>query len=350
MVSVTGFKTGTQMRKDSHTNLIRFLSVLILESYFLLDLTNPKISQVTEADIYLHESDKYPRGDRDFPIYLGGTTSFVSSDAQSLWGISQVKETFHLLPWPFETNCKNYKSMHLENEYHCVYSCTSNRFIKKFNKTVFTTVFTEPNDYLTITRDDIIEDRKFQNDIDNFLDDCKKECPGSSCTKVYFIPMIIDTRDYENMVVFQLFDMNGLEMIADFSSKIALADFTVQALSVSGVWMGISCYDIVVSMLRWIAKVSFMTELFSLTATLFLTHLPFRRDVPEKRRIVTNFTSKDTGEDLIKKVDCSKFYVETKIKRCTSLEKDFGREITQVSKCMKQEYGMKIEIAKLDTA
>ena len=231
---------------------------------FFVGLDKSKISKVIEADIYLHESDKYPRGDRDFPIYLGGTDSFVGSNAQSLWGISQVKETFHLLPWPFETNCKNYKSIGFETEYHCVYSCTSKRFIKKFNKTIFTTVYDEPNDYLTITRDDIIDNKKLQNDIDTFLRDCRKECPGSSCTRVYFIPMIIDTRDFNSMLVFQLFDMNGLEMIADFSSKIALADFTVQALSVSGVWMGISCHDIVVSILRWIALVSFMTELFSL--------------------------------------------------------------------------------------
>ena len=232
---------------------------------FFVGFNKSKISKVMEADIYLHESDKYPRGDRDFPIYLGGTNSFVSSNAQSLWGISQVKETFHLLPWPFETNCRNYESIDFETEYHCIYNCISKRFIEKFNKTVFTTVYTEPVDYLTITRDEIIEDKKLQNDIDGFLDNCKKYCPGSSCTRVYFIPMIIDTRDFESMLVFQLFDMNGLEMIADFSSKIALADFTVQALSVSGVWMGISCYDIVVNILRWIVMVSFMTELFPLT-------------------------------------------------------------------------------------
>lgn len=323
---------------------------------FFVGFNKSKISGVTEADIYLHESEKYPRGDRDFPIYLGGTKSFVDSNAQSLWGISQVKETFHLLPSPFETNCKDYKLNNYETEYHCIYDCISQRFIKKFNKTVFTAVHTEPNDDLTITRDEIIEQGKLQTYIDDSLKKCKNDCPGSSCTKVYFIPMIIDTRDYDSMLVFQLFDMNGLEMIADFSPKTALADFTVQALSVSGVWLGISCHDIVFNILKWIVMVSFINFSHSLTVTLLLTVTPlltrllFRRgDVPEKQGIVTNFTSKDTGENPIKKVSCSKFYVETKIKRCTSLQKDFRREITQFSKCVKRENGMIIKIVKLDT-
>lgn len=220
-------------------------------------LNKSRLLHVTKVLIYLHLVDMYPRGDRDFPlVYVGSNHSSVFAEAGSYLGISYSKYTMYLLPPPYKTSCINYnklKNKTYESQVHCIHYCMRDVVREAYNLTSFTSTFTKPRRLTMLNKFDIYNDRGLENEFEKLLRKCKKTCPHYNCTRVFFTPSLLSVRDSKD-VTLVLYDMNGLEWVSIFQPKTTLIDLFVQILSVTGVWMGLSCVDMVISCTDFIFK------------------------------------------------------------------------------------------------
>ena len=261
------------------------------------------MSRVVKAYIFLTRILIYPRGDRDYPIVLVGTgysespkyrdrakgkgphkplsmSNIPSShgrvfqDDATSWGITYSKITLDLLPKPYTTNCMDYSDIGYENEAHCTYSCCNDYFLDKYNKSIFAAsviddkymnvsllgsfpkrvnkVHSHQNiwfndtdhDHASISRYSILDESSKENELDKILEICQRKCPSIGCHRIYYIPAVARKDDDDNFVIFKLYQMSQPEIKSVSKVRNTTENFIVGVISAIGVWVGISCADI----------------------------------------------------------------------------------------------------------
>lgn len=225
---------------------------------------NESFLPIRRAIIYLHPVDIYPRGDRDYPIILVGNTKDVFDDSSTYWGITYSETTLALLPSPYITNCIEYKKKtRWENEIHCQHDCCSREFVRRFNKSIFTAteLVSGENDFTSYSKYTLVNQEEEEKKVDEVIDRCNRSCPGLNCLRKYFIPQIAVKRDIER-VAFELYDMNGPETISLSHKKMPPLTYLIGVISIIGVWMGISCIDILKNAFTLPSKVTKIKSIY----------------------------------------------------------------------------------------
>ena len=97
-----------------------------------LTFLKAKLRKVRRALIYLHPVDMFPRGDRDFSLNLYGSRG-VFDEAATYWVLSYAQVTLNLLPAPYPTNCRSFRSMSYESEFHCQQICLQRETLKRYD-------------------------------------------------------------------------------------------------------------------------------------------------------------------------------------------------------------------------
>lgn len=226
----------------------------------MVTLDRSKVNHVSKAVAYLHPFDQLPRGDADFPFnYISNEEAKLFTKASSYIGLTYQKININLLPAPYGSGCHNYshrnpgqfgwtldekKRVTFESEYHCIHYCLRYRTLKFFNETSFTSTFGDALDIQIMTKHSIYQSMEKEVNFDRIFDSCQNSCSGKSCVKSIFMPALVAVRESDE-VTFMIYDMAGLETTATFKPKILLVELLVQVLSVSGVWLGVSCVDFV---------------------------------------------------------------------------------------------------------
>lgn len=224
---------------------------------------NGSFIPIRSAIIYLHPVDIYPRGDRDYPIILVGNTKDVFDDSSTYWGITYSETTLYLLPSPYATRCLPYKKeTRWENEIHCQHDCCSREFVKKFGKSLFTATELESdeNDFAAYSKFSLVNPQE-ERKVDEIIDKCNRSCPGLNCVRKYYVPQILVKRDVED-VVFELYDMNGPESLSWAHKKLPPLTYLIGVISIIGVWMGVSCIDILKNALTIPSRVTKIKTLY----------------------------------------------------------------------------------------
>ena len=232
--------------------------------HMVISIDRDAINHLSKAVLYLHPYGQLPRGDRDFPLnYMSSRSSQLFSNSSSYIGITYYKANLNLLPAPYSTRCRNFSNFHpplttgfnltFDSEYHCIHFCMRMKTLRRFNESSFTTTFEGPEDVHIMTKYSLYTDSFLEKEFDNIFDSCIKQCPGQSCQKVFFMPALVTTRESDD-VTFLIYDMAGLETTANFQPKMGTVELLVQVLSVSGVWLGLSCVDIIMTFIQLVAR------------------------------------------------------------------------------------------------
>ena len=225
------------------------------------------LSRTSKLVVYLHPYNMLPRGDGDFPFnYVASPNASLFSESAAYIGITYAKLTIHLLPPPFSTACRPYgeaasDSPHdlepgsnggkgkqaassFESSHHCLHRCLRHRTLQRFAQASFTSTFDRPRDVHIMDKYSVYSNRGKENTVDLMVDKCRQECPGTACVRTIFTPALISVREAER-VTFLLYDMSGPEYRLYLHPSTSLMDLYVQLMSVCGVWLGISCIDVI---------------------------------------------------------------------------------------------------------
>lgn len=229
------------------------------------------LKDLTRSTLYLHSGNTLPRGDYDFPLTIsgnvGGGDHFsykkIFRDMKSrFWALAYGEETLQLLPPPFPTGCRDYSQVGFESEAHCQYQCVSRKSLRVYGKSMFAVAFDRPENFSVISKYSLIQDKFLQRHMDRFVDECSDQCSAFNCVRQIFVPSLVESRSTERLVIFQLRDMNGLEVRGVYYPKIPSVEFFTQILSISGVWLGLSCADIMTCAFQMVEEVSVRVVLF----------------------------------------------------------------------------------------
>lgn len=130
--------------------------------------------------------------------------------------------------------------------------------LEKLNKSIFTVTNLrgDDNNHPTLSKYSIVNNPKKESEVDKIIDFCNRSCPGLNCRRIYFIPQVTVKRDNKRYVIFELYDMNGPEYIAWSHKKLPPISFMIGIISIIGVWMGISCKDLVMGAFNVTKRVS----------------------------------------------------------------------------------------------
>ena len=228
-------------------------------STMLVGLNKTKLKNVSHATYYMNRWSMYPRGDRDYPLEMVNDKGTVFTDPSTFWGLTYNKYTLKLLQPPFRTACRTYQRS--DSDENCRDTCLKDKTIAKYGKDgcIFTSTFTNRSenspykDVSMMSRYTVINNASLAKEIDRLIYSCDEVCPDN-CNRVWFVPILL-TRRISDRVVWQMFDMNGPEFKLLFQPKLGMIGLMVQIISICGIWMGISCADIVRKGIVFAAKV-----------------------------------------------------------------------------------------------
>lgn len=239
-----------------------------------LRLKKKELTNVSRAIVFLHPHDSFPRGDRDYPLFLSSDSS-VFDDDQTFWTISWSRTIQLALEPPFVTNCRNNQLLGYDNKEHCQHECVSNKTMRIFNKTIFTRSITSPENVTVLSSESLIANRSLELLVDGFISDCNDSCWGHNCLRINYMPLVTSTLKDNESIVFQIFDQNTLETRITFQAKLTFVEFLIYILSIVGFWFGVSCLDL----FEWSAA---LTDIKKLRRTFFkqemkrkMSRLPF---------------------------------------------------------------------------
>lgn len=152
-----------------------------------------------------------------------------------------------MLPEPYTTQCRDFPGMGYESEYHCQMRCTELKVIERYNKSLFTISQTvnEPNPYTTLSKYSLYKNRTLEIEIDEFDDACDRKCYGTKCKNRLYAPVIASQMDSDKYVTFKLLDPNGPQLKSIYKPRMSLPNYCVNILSIVGIWLGLSCIDII---------------------------------------------------------------------------------------------------------
>lgn len=214
-----------------------------------LRLRKQDLRHVSRAIVFLHPVDMFPRGDRDYALFLSSDQS-VFDDVQTFWTISWSRTIQLALQPPFVTNCRNSQVHGWENKEHCQHQCVNQRTLHSLGVGIFTTSITDRSlNYTVLSSESLLTNKSLEQLVDRFITECNDTCWGHNCVRVNYMPLVTSTlRDSDN-IVFQVFDQNTLETRISFQAKLPFVAFLVYVLSIVGFWFGVSCLDLAESLM-----------------------------------------------------------------------------------------------------
>lgn len=246
------------------------------------------MNRIVIAYIFLLRILIYPRGDRDYPIILTGARNSqnVFHDDASSWSITYSKVIIDLLPKPYVTDCVDYLDIGYENEAHCTHSCTNDYYLSRYFKSIFTASVIDDkymnvskigklhnsnkrfhvhqyqniwyndtdHDHPAISRYSVVGDSSKEKELDKVLEECQRKCSNIGCHRIYYIPTVTGKTDDDKFIIFKLYAMSQPEIKLVSKVKDTTENFIVSVISAIGVWIGISCIDIVTSILVMIKR------------------------------------------------------------------------------------------------
>jgi hypothetical protein len=221
-----------------------------------ISLERAKMQRITKLSVFLHASDKFPRGDADFPfIYIATNDSIIFANGSTYVGMTYTQTTLHFLPPPYSTNCFDYTLPipDFESQEDCIDKCMTVKVLQKFNETSFTATFTYPRDFKIMSKYSVQLSRVKENKVDLIYQSCLDQCPMIECEQTRYLPALVSARDSSD-VTFSLYEPNGPETIVRFYAKLTLMELYVQIMSVCGVWLGVTLADVAIRSLYIILR------------------------------------------------------------------------------------------------
>lgn len=211
-----------------------------------LRLRKNDLRHVSRAIVFLHPMDMFPRGDRDYALFLSSDSS-VFDDYQTFWTISWSRTIQLALEPPFVTNCRNNQVHGFENKEHCQHQCVQQKTLANLGRGIFTVTMTEKENFTVLSSESLLTNHSLQQEIDGYIADCNLTCWGHNCIRVNYMPLVTSTLRDNESIVFQVYDQNTLETRITFQEKMTFVSYLVYILSIMGFWFGISCLDLVES-------------------------------------------------------------------------------------------------------
>lgn len=233
--------------------------------HLAVSINKETMDHISKTVIYVHPHSQLPRGDRDFPLnYMASNVSRVFGTSSSYIGVTYSKITLKLLKPPYSTTCYDYReskakllnpepNVTIESWYHCVHYCMWKKAESRFKEASLTSTFNQPVEIKLMSKYSLYNSSEKEQLMDEMLLSCKKSCPGQSCYQVYYVPALVTTRESYH-ITYLLYDMIGLETVSNFQPKMRIVELLVQILSVSGVWLGVSCVDIILPLCKLTVK------------------------------------------------------------------------------------------------
>lgn len=222
-----------------------------------LRLNKSRLRNVTRAVLFLHPIDNFPRGDRDYALFLStdAESPAVFDESHTFWTISWSRTLQVALEPPFTTACRNNQVLGFENKEHCQHECVQQRTLAALGKGIFTTSITDSRDNFTVlSSESLLRNRSLELLVDRLIGECNDSCWGHNCHRVNYLPLLTSALRDDQSVVFQVFDQNALETRVTFQEKLPFVAFLVYLLSVVGFWFGVSCLDLLHSSARLLAE------------------------------------------------------------------------------------------------
>ena len=214
-----------------------------------LRLRKNDLTHVGRAIVFLHPVDNFPRGDRDYALFLSSDSS-VFDDYQTFWTISWSRTIQLSLEPPFVTNCRNNQMLGFDNKEHCQHQCVNNKTLTHLNQGIFTTTITDKEtNYTILSSESLLTNHSLQQLVDKFITECNETCWGQNCVRVNYMPLVTSTLRDNESIVFQVYDQNTLETRITFQEKLPFVSFLVYILSIVGFWFGVSCLDLMESII-----------------------------------------------------------------------------------------------------
>ena len=207
------------------------------------------LRNVSRAIVFLHPIDMYPRGDRDYALFLASDSAVFDEDS-TFWTISWCRTIQVALEPPFVTRCRDNQAIGFENREHCEHACVAERTLAALKRSVFTTTILTPMDVTVLSSESLLLNRSLQQLVERFISDCNDSCWGQNCVRVNYMPLVTSTLKDRESIVFQVYDQNSLETRITFQPKLPFVSFLVYVLSIVGFWFGVSCLDLLHSLLR----------------------------------------------------------------------------------------------------
>jgi len=200
---------------------------------------------VTRAIIYLNSIDSQPRGDRDFtPNLITRSDEGVFEFDAAYWAVAYTRQVTKLLPSPYSTQCRNFRTFGFESEYHCQISCASKRVMKRYGRDLFTNTFFKSEQITVLSKKSLYINRTLEKEINTIDLECMSECKGHNCEQIFYAPTVASLMDSDDVAI-RLLDPNGPEITTTYQPKTSFPNYCVNVLSILGVWLGLSCMDII---------------------------------------------------------------------------------------------------------
>ncbi|KAI1293494.1 hypothetical protein HDE_06622 [Halotydeus destructor] len=213
-----------------------------------ISFAKANLSSVSRAVFYLSPANYLPRGDRDFRLSIDARGQNVFSQSATYWSLSYQKVALRLLPAPYVTNCRDFESMGFEGSYHCQLSCTHAHAMKKFGKSLFTILYTKPENFTVINKYSIIGNETLRKQIDEIETLCDRKCEGETCHQRLFAPRIESQLSHQTEIVFRIVESSGVFIGSEAKAQMSWMNYTVSVLSILGVWLSFSFVSVIQQM------------------------------------------------------------------------------------------------------
>ncbi|KAI1293489.1 hypothetical protein HDE_06618 [Halotydeus destructor] len=214
-------------------------------SLMTVTLTKEDMSKISRAIFYLNPADLLPRGDRDFRLSMDAKGVSVFSQVATYWSISYQHIQLKLLPSPFTTNCRDFRSIGFEGNHHCQLACTHQYAVRNYGKSLFTLIHDKPLNYAVISKYSVVGNETLGKQLSEWEAICDKKCLGITCDKNFYAPKIDSQLDHDTDIVFRIVEPSGVFIRSEFKPMISWNNFLVSILSLLGVWFGFSFVTVI---------------------------------------------------------------------------------------------------------
>jgi len=118
--------------------------------------------------------------------------------------------------------------------------------MEKYGRYLFTDTFFEyeQTNITVLSKKSLYINRTLEIEINTIDLECESQCKGQNCVQIFYAPTIASLMDSDD-VAFRLLDPNGPEITTTYQPKTSFPNYCVNVLSILGVWLGLSCMDII---------------------------------------------------------------------------------------------------------
>lgn len=170
-----------------------------------------------------------------YDVFFNPFSGIYSNDYITL---TYIKMIFNLLPYPYDTNCRDYASEGLQNAVNCIEQCLQENIILQFGKVPFSGIIDEPLNLKPISPYDIVNETRAK-ELDAIETFCKGVCKKATCKLSYSITRMVVTYDRAPTTVVVKVPPEPFVIIA-YKPAVPLVEFITIVLSCFGTWFGVS--------------------------------------------------------------------------------------------------------------